>query len=117
MMTASYSTKLITPKHAAIRTSLGHPRFTLPYLITGKLPELTPERPWLGLEREEYEPLYLAKLEGVGVDTIRECVAELAGGRIPVLLCFCKVANGAWCHRRMFAEWWEKQTGEPVPEL
>jgi hypothetical protein len=22
-----------------------------------------------------------------------------------------------FCHRRVLAEWWEQQTGEPVPEL
>ena len=38
-------------------------------------------------------------------------------GRL-VLLCFEKdVSNPLACHRRVFAEWWEKRTGHEVPEL
>jgi rubrerythrin len=34
-----------------------------------------------------------------------------------VLLCYENVVKGERCHRRMFAAWWEKRTGEEVPEL
>ncbi|MDR2170525.1 MAG: hypothetical protein LBP59_10320 [Planctomycetaceae bacterium] len=35
-----------------------------------------------------------------------------------VLLCYEDVSKvGQWCHRRMFAEWWENKTGEIIEEL
>ncbi len=115
--TSFYSSGHLRPEHAAIKTSLGHPRFRLSYKIAGKIPELTPERPWLGLSREKYQPLYLAKLEAAGVDVIRRAIETVAGGRVPVLLCFEHLTDGTWCHRRMFSEWWRRKTGQEVPEL
>lgn len=119
LFTSFYSSGHVRDReHAPIRTSLGHPRFKLTYKIAGKLPLLTPERRWLGMERETYQPLYIAKLEAAGVDKIRLAISELAGKQPAVLLCFEDLStDGAWCHRQMFARWWEKKTGEPVPEL
>ena len=45
-------------------------------------------------------------------------VADLAGNDQLVLCCFEDLRTpGAWCHRRIFATWWEQATGEPVLEL
>lgn len=77
-----------------------------------------PSQAWLGLSREAYEPLYLAKFESLLIDAVRARIAELAAGKIPVLLCFESLKKpGEFCHRRMFADWWERKTGEAVAEL
>jgi hypothetical protein len=68
---------------------------------------------------------YFAKLQQVGVVPLKKRLAEInheADGREVLLCCFesladDKVAQGQWCHRRMFAEWWEKSTGQTVEEL
>jgi hypothetical protein len=43
---------------------------------------------------------------------------ELAGGAEPHLLCWEKPTDaGAWCHRRLVANWLEEALGEKIPEL
>jgi hypothetical protein len=119
MLTSYYACpKIDSAVHAPIRISIGNPRFRRPYKDAGRILALAPDRAWLGLPREQYEPLYVAKLEQLDLDLIRADIARLAGTRIPVLLCFEHLAKpGAWCHRRMFAAWWERKTGEMVGEL
>jgi hypothetical protein len=34
-----------------------------------------------------------------------------------LLLCYEDVLAGDWCHRKVFAEWWQEQTGQVVEEL
>ncbi len=68
---------------------------------------------------------YLEHLEQKGVVLIRKClkaIAYKAGGRQVLLCCFeslsaDKVAAGQWCHRRIFADWWQKKTGHTIAEL
>lgn len=115
--TSYYSSKKITPDHICIRISVGHPRWKLPYSVAGAIPYLAPDRAWIGMERAEYETLYRAKLEAAGVDKIRSEIRALAGDRPAVLLCFERLQDGTWCHRRIFADWWQEKTGEIVPEL
>jgi hypothetical protein len=119
MFTSYYASPKIDPKiHAPIRMSIGNPRFRRPYKDAGRILALAPERAWLRLPREQYEPLYLAKLDQLDLDAIRADIARLAAGKIPVLLCFEHLVEpGEWCHRRMFADWWERRTGEAVAEL
>lgn len=104
-----------------VRTSLGGPRFKIPYRIEGVCRLLMPRRDMLGLPIEEYESLYVEILEGHGLDAIRQdfrTISNENGGRGLVLLCFEDLnKSDNWCHRRMFADWWTEQTGEPVPEL
>jgi hypothetical protein len=54
------------------------------------------------------------------VDTIRGALEQIvreAGSAGLVLLCFEDVLEGEFCHRRVFATWWEEKIGEHVPEL
>lgn len=34
-----------------------------------------------------------------------------------MLLCYEDVSQGLNCHRRTFADFWEQQTGQAIPEL
>lgn len=114
--TSYFSSKKISPEYAVIRISVGHPRWKLPYQVAGAIPALAPNRAWLGMERTEYEPLYRAKLAAAGAEKIRSDIRALAGERPAVLLCFENLV-GNWCHRRIFAHWWQEKTGEQVAEL
>ena len=59
-------------------------------------------------------------MECIGADYIRKLLAgyELLG-RDVVLLCYEDVRKGEsdWCHRTIFADWWQEKTGEVIPEL
>jgi len=112
----------------------------LPVAIARKLPEhyplryhgrrlsqIMPEWEWIRyLSEDEVLPLYAARLEAVSFEWIRERFeiwldeVEKNGVRMPgvVLLCHEDLSKpGAWCHRRMFAEWWTQHTGDMVEEL
>ena len=73
---------------------------------------------------EVYDAEYLAQLERYGARRIARRLGEIArsGFAEPaerlVLLCFESPETAEWaCHRRTFAAWWLRQTGERVEEL
>ena len=70
----------------------------------------------------EFSELYTALLEQRGgVEYFRQRFANVAHDALAgqlVLLCFEDIRKpGLFCHRRVFATWWEQETGEPVSEL
>lgn len=113
-----------TPDQGApVRTTVGKPRFPLPYDVAGFARLLAPTYGMLKMQQGPYRHIYLERLEAAGVDLISEQLAEIAdaaGSERLVLLCFCDLnvpPPENWCHRRMFAAWWEDQTGHKVREL
>lgn len=106
-----------------VRITLGAPRWKLGYELGGSIKALAPTRALFALRGTgDFEPGYLAQLEGHGVEAIAVEIGTLSadhGGRGLVLLCFEDVhelGEGS-CHRRMFAHWWEAKTGRRAPEL
>lgn len=103
---------------APVATTVGTPKFPMRYDLAGACALIAP----LGvfgraLSDEEFEAGYRARLDRFDVDEIRAELVKLAGARPGcVLLCFCDLAKSR-CHRRMFARWWKKRTGEEVAEL
>jgi hypothetical protein len=102
-----------------VRISIGSPRGGQ---CDAFLPSLAPTREMLeeGYGADEY----FAQLQGVGLENIGKqlaAVEKAAKGRKVLLCCFEslapeKVAEGQWCHRRLFAEWWEHKTGAIISE-
>ena len=74
--------------------------------------ELTVAPSWriLKVERQDYDPLFSAQLATVNA---RELFARLGD---KACLC-CWERPLVWCHRRMVAEWLEKQLGIEVTEF
>ncbi|OLT26382.1 hypothetical protein BJF83_21340 [Nocardiopsis sp. CNR-923] len=106
----------------AIRTTVGAPRWALSYTLAGHAQLITPTRDMLGLDRSPYRKRYEARLSATGLYRIATELRSLARGRLEplVLLCFDRLGKpgpDSWCHRTMFAVWWEEQTGVEVPEL
>lgn len=106
-----------------VRTSVGAPRWKLKYEMHATLKILAPSYAMLKLPYEVYKERYLEQLEAHSVTKIHQQFESLLrtyqkyGDRL-VLLCFEDViGKGDWCHRRMFAKWWEEKTGQTVPEL
>ena len=101
-----------------VRISRGSPRFRLPYELQWVVDELCPPSAIRRLPVDEFEVAYLSGLQKIGVDKIAKAMYDGCGPKI-ILLCFCKpqLDGSILCHRRMFADWWEEQTGELVEEL
>jgi len=127
---ASQNRRLFTCSFSEFRPEMGipvrftafYPRWGLPYQLAGNAKLIAPPRAIIKLDREPYTPLYIASIEAAGVEAIRGELRTLTGaypaGMPIVLLCFEKLSKpGAWCHRRLFAEWWHGKTGEVVAEL
>lgn len=91
---------------AAIRTTVGAPRFRLPYDLAGQLHEVTPDRPWLRLPWPAYVIVYRQRLEDLGLPGFLRS-AQLLADRAETdrldLLCFC--VDAAQCHRGLLRAW------------
>jgi uncharacterized protein DUF488 len=106
-------------KLAPVGSTVGSPKY-LSYPLAGMIGALAPHGIHGRVEDEdEFRRLYRERLEMFGVERLRELLEAFArtyNAPGVVLLCFCNLET-QFCHRRMFAEWWEEQTGEDVPEL
>ncbi len=85
--------------------------------LAGDLKELMP----LGLTRiespDEFDRLYVARLQHYGTERITHRLGQIAaatGADTLVLVCFEPTDHH--CHRRLFAQWWQLRTGQGVPE-
>jgi hypothetical protein len=118
----THAASLNRTKFFLVRTSLGSPRFLK---CDENAQFLAPDREWLDLSESAYRRKYIAKLNKFGVPAFKSEFSKIqkaAGKREIVLLCYEslspeKVAEGQFCHRRIFADWWEQQTGEKVAEV
>ena len=123
MKTASWFTKL-PDDHKRIGISRGTPRRLPPGYRVYR--ELAPG-PWFNrVGIEEYYYLYRTEILGrLDPRAVADRLTELAGGLVPVLLCFERPpaqaamisGDGEWCHRAMVAEWLSDALGVVVPEF
>lgn len=108
-------------KYTAVRTSRGSPRFPLKYPVNHALPLVMPGRDLMDLPEEQFEPRYMEQLDATGADRILRHLEDLHrdnGGERPLaLLCFCKLEEGAFCHRRIFSKWFSRFTGKTITEI
>ncbi|MGI8800618.1 MAG: DUF488 family protein [Solirubrobacteraceae bacterium] len=106
------------PMGVAVATSIGQPKWPLPYPLEHEVSDLKPfglfgrDLPW-----PEFAAGYRERLDRIGVDRLRHQFDQIAAehpGRPLVLLCWEK--PGKPCHRIVFAEWWYERTGQVVAE-
>lgn len=106
-----------------VRTTVGHPRFKLPYSLAGHAKLIAPTWAMLKLPHDAYTFTYRRHLAAHGAERIAAELTQIhtsarAGHAPLVLLCFDRLDEpDGWCHRTMFADWWLEQTGQGVPEL
>lgn len=123
MKTASWFTKL-PDDHKRIGISRGTPRrMPAGYRIYRALAP----GPWFNsVGIEEYYHLYRTEILGpLNPRTVADDLARLAGGLVPVILCYERpspqatmlTGAGDWCHRAMAAEWLAEALGFVVPEF
>lgn len=119
--TSRYSNpELKTGNYTPVRISLGAPRWKTAYTLAGVIKELMPTGLFRISELEEFCPKYCKLLDSFGVDIIREQLKHYESfGKPVVLLCFEDIRKGGenWCHRNVFAKWWQARTGEIITEL
>jgi hypothetical protein len=115
MKTASWFTPL-PDDHIRIGISRGVPRRQAAGYRVFR--QLAPG-PWFNsVDAEEYYRRYRAEiLAPLDPRTVAAELTDLAGGRIPVLVCYERPGAGDWCHRAMAAEWLAAALGRTVPEL
>ena len=120
--TSRYSNpELKTGKYTAVRISLGTPKWPIGYNLDAEMKDLMPFGLLGKFERyEDFERAYFERLDQKGVQRIFSQLQRFERlGKDVVLLCYEDIRKGPddWCHRRPFADWWLKNTGEALPEL
>lgn len=119
--TSRYSNpELKSGKYTTVRISLGTPKWPIGYNLDAEMKDLMP----FGLlnkfeQYEDFERAYFDRLNQKGVQRILAQLQRFERiGKDVVLLCYEDIRKpDDWCHRRTFADWWMKQTGEEIPEL
>lgn len=75
---------------------------------------LAPDSETLKMRKEEYTERFNKILSKLQVESVLEELIAISEGKDIALLCYEK--PGDFCHRRLVAEWIEKETGMEVPE-
>ena len=121
MITARFTNKNLDPDvHNMVQISAGDPKFSLPYRIDHKLSMLAPLPAIFRYpDYAIFETEYRKQLDQTGVNRIQDELERVAHpDKITVLLCFEDIRKpDQWCHRRIFAQWWEEKTGQEIAEL
>ncbi len=122
LYTARFANRTLAPHPAAkVQISLGAPKFPLPYNLH-QLLELAPAGFMLHKPEADFAGLYTKLLQRRGgAEFFAERFAEVArtaGVDQLALLCYEDLRTpGLWCHRRVFASWYQEQVGEEVLEI
>lgn len=102
-----------------VRISLGLPRFMKGANKFPQIPQLAPYGDlFYERQRDVFKERYWERLDEIGVDKVRELLDEVQAqypDKAMTLMCF--EHDPADCHRGDFAIWWERETGEEIPEF
>lgn len=102
----------------AVRTSLGKPKFFEYAFVSLNL--LMPKGNMLRMAYAQYHENYMNHLESnaLAIENAMIELNEMYPNQTMVLMCFENVSKkDSWCHRTMFAKWWENRTGVKVHEI
>ncbi|MGU3544515.1 hypothetical protein [Methylobacterium sp. A52T] len=117
MIYTSFWSKPLPADMIRIGISRGSPRW-----IKGsppRIPALAPGQ-WMYSvpDFEHFRAAYSQQLACLDAGEISDQIDRLAGGRIPVLCCFCKppTSGTAYCHRSLASAWLEHRLGLIVEE-
>ncbi len=119
--TSRYSNpELKSGMYTVVGITRGAPQFRLGYALAGNIMEIAPPG-WLFNEydRKRFTERYFHNIDRIGVSAIKSILTRYESLGKPVVLCCYEDVRkpGEWCHRLVFAEWWEKNTGEHIEEL
>jgi len=77
--------------------------------------KLNPDYSYMNDLESEYTPKFEQKLRNLSAKSVVKELEELSLGKDVVLLCHEKA--GEFCHRRLVADWLNRELGIDVPEL
>ena len=98
-----------------VSTSRGRPRWKLPFRYR-RFDALAPsDETWALENTEQFAAAYVGQLKRLGADAIVSGLQRIGAGRTTVALCWEK--PGEFCHRRLLADFLEREAGVEVPEL
>lgn len=114
-----------------VRTSVGKPRFMPEAGEWAFLSCLAPYGLLKVDDRDQFAEQYRLRLAKHGLEAIDYALRSLHECQTPgswqatppedrkplALLCYEDLDAGEWCHRRLFAEWWQEQTGQAIEDL
>lgn len=107
-------------QYTVVGVTRGHPRFQLKYVLAGNIMEIAPPG-YLFKEndRARFTPEYFRHMDNQGVLRIKNILQHYEQFEKDIVLCCFEDVRkeSEWCHRLVFAEWWEKRTGVKIPEL
>lgn len=114
--------ELKTGKYTVCGIVRGMPKFSLGYALDGNIIQIAPPGYLFNEnDREVFTSKYFDYMEKqkFGFGVIQAYLNEyLSMGKDLVLCCYEDVRiPGEWCHRLVFAEWYEKKTGIRIEEL
>lgn len=112
--------ELQTGDYTVVGIVRGMPRFKLKYQLAGNIIQIAPPRYLFNeYDRIKFTEKYFMYMDGQGIAKIQSFLdTYLIRGRDVVLCCYEDVRiPDEWCHRLVFAEWYEKETGTRIEEL
>jgi len=116
--TSRYHNKaVVSGKYTPVGISQGEARF-LKYTPT-YLKALAPTWAMVKItDKKVYRKAYIKQLNDLGIESVQQMLVQVSDGKPIVLLCFEDLRKpDLWCHRTMFAEWYEEMTGQKIEEL
>lgn len=121
IFTSRYSNpELKTGDYTVVGITRGAPKFPLQYQLAGNIIEFAPPGYLFNeYDRGRFTPPFFRHLDKVGVPRAMQLMQRYIDLGKPVVFCCYKDVRkpGEWCHRLVFAEWWESRTGELIEEL
>lgn len=123
LYTSRYSNpELRSGKYTVVGITRGKPKFPLGYELAGNIIEIAPPGYLFNeYDRARFTPQYFRHMDKTGIKRILDILASYQKRdpeRDVVLCCYEDVRiPGEWCHRLVFAEWWNQRTGEIIEEL
>ena len=119
--TSRYSNpELKTGKYECFGISAGNPRFSLGYSVQKYIRELAPGNDLRKIDDYDlFRQLYREQLNQLDVAGILgDALCAVQDEARVVLLCFEDIRKkGVWCHRTIFAEWYEENFDDQIFEL
>lgn len=112
--------ELRTGNYTVVGIVRGLPKFPLKYPLAGNIIQCAPPGYLFNVyDRAEFTPKYFQHMNRTGIWKVNQLLEQyLSYGKDVVLCCYEDVREeNEWCHRLVFAEWYEKQTGIKVCEL
>lgn len=115
--------ELLKDGYYPVGISLGSPKWPLGYELRGQCYSLAPKGYMFDYEPDRFRKAYFDKLDEIGEGKIIGIVRQMRRkaeeeGKSLVFLCYEDIrVEGQWCHRTVFADWWENRTGEKIEEL